>query len=51
MRVWLTDQDHKLLDLRGEELTVRIMVREVKDLQYLIREMFIELKNKFFSYS
>jgi len=44
MRVWLTDQDHKPVDLRGEELTVKIMDREVKNLHNLIREMFKEFK-------
>jgi len=44
MRVWLTDQDNKPIDLRGEELTVRITVREVKDFHNLIREMFNEFK-------
>ena len=26
--VWLTDQDGKVLDLRGEELTIRFHLRE-----------------------
>jgi len=30
MRVWLTDQNGKLIDLRGETLTIRIHVREIK---------------------
>jgi len=30
MRVWLTDQNGASIDLRGEELTIRIHVREVK---------------------
>ena len=30
MKVWLTDQDNKPVDLRGERLTVRIVIREVK---------------------
>ena len=30
MRVWLTDQNGNLIDLRGETLTVRIHVREIK---------------------
>jgi len=42
MRVWLTDQDNKPVDLRGEELTVRITVREVRDLHNLIRGIFCE---------
>jgi hypothetical protein len=30
MRVWLTDQNGDLIDLRGETLTIRIHVREIK---------------------
>src|SRR5271166_1604003 len=30
MRVWLTDQDGNLIDLRGETISIRICVREVK---------------------
>lgn len=30
MRVWLTDQNGNLIDLRGETLTIRIHVREIK---------------------
>ena len=30
IRVWLTDQNNKPVDLRGETLTVRIAIREVK---------------------
>ena len=28
LSVWLTDQDGKVLDLRGEELTIRVHLRE-----------------------
>jgi len=44
MRVWLTNQDNKPVDLRGERLTVRIVVREVNDTQDLIREFCNYLK-------
>ena len=30
MRVWLTDQNGNLIDLRGETLAIRIHVREIK---------------------
>src|SRR5277367_6428741 len=30
MRVWLTDQQGNLIDLRGEMITIRIYVREIK---------------------
>src|SRR6266581_1620881 len=32
MRIWLSNQDNKPVDLRGETLTVRIVVKEVVDL-------------------
>jgi len=47
MRVWLTDQDNKPVDLRGATLTVKIMVREVIDLYNLIREYFSDFKISF----
>src|SRR5271166_4506861 len=34
MRVWLTDQDGNLIDLRGETITIRICVREVKSISF-----------------
>ena len=46
IRVWLTDKNNIPVDLCGERLTVRIIVREVQDIQNLIRE---NLKKKFFS--
>src|SRR6266568_8134161 len=39
MRVWLTNQDNKLVDLRGERLTVRILVREANDIESVISEI------------
>jgi len=30
MRIWLTDQDNNPVDLRGETITVRLCIREVK---------------------
>src|SRR6266496_1358864 len=44
MRVWLTNQDNKPVDLRGETLTVRIIVREVQDIQNILRELFNYIK-------
>jgi len=32
MEIWLTDQENIPVDLRGEDLTVRIIVKEVKDI-------------------
>ena len=33
MRVWLTDQNNGSIDLRGEQITVRICIREVKNIE------------------
>jgi len=30
IRVWLTDQDNNLIDLQGERITIKIVIREVK---------------------
>jgi hypothetical protein len=30
IRIWLTDQDNTLIDLQGERITIKIVVREVK---------------------
>ncbi len=43
MRVWLTNQDNKPVDLRGEVLTVRIVVREVVDLRNDIQNIIKEI--------
>jgi hypothetical protein len=48
MRVWLTDQKGNLVDFRGETITVRIHVREVKSrsIDNDILKAILELKNK-----
>ena len=48
MRVWLTDQNGKLMDFRWETITVRIYIREVKSrsIENDILKEIIELKNK-----
>ena len=33
MRVWLTDQNNDRIDLRGEQITVRIYIRKVKNVK------------------
>ncbi len=43
MRVWLTNQDNKPVDLRGEVLTVRIVVKEVVDLRNDIQNIIKEI--------
>jgi hypothetical protein len=37
MRVWLTDQNGDLIDLRGEAITVRVHVREINP---ILEELF-----------
>jgi len=48
MKIWLTDQDIKPVVLRGEILTVRIVVREVierdKNLYKLIQAIWNSIK-------
>ena len=48
MRVWLTDQKGDEVDFRGETITVRIHIREVKSrsIENDILKAIIELKNK-----
>jgi hypothetical protein len=48
MRVWLTDQNTNLVDFRGETITVRIHVREVKSrsIENDILKAIVDLKNK-----
>src|ERR1051325_8100320 len=41
IRLWLTDQDNNPIDVRGERVTARIVIREVKQ---TIREVIEELK-------
>jgi hypothetical protein len=31
IRIWLTDQDKKIVDIQGERVTVRIAIREIKN--------------------
>jgi hypothetical protein len=46
IRVWLTDQNGNLVDLRGERITVRICIREVKSrsVQSEILKEILEIK-------
>jgi hypothetical protein len=39
MRVWLTDQNGDLIDLRGETITIRIHVREIKPEYDILKEI------------
>ena len=40
VRIWLTDQNNKLIDLRGEKVTVCIMIKEVDNAAKDIKDMF-----------
>ena len=44
IRIWLTDQDGKLLNFRGERCTIRIVIREVQNIKNEIIEAIKELK-------
>ena len=44
MNVWLTDQNNKAVDLRGETITVRICIREAPFVLEDIREAILDLK-------
>jgi len=39
MKVWLTNQDNKSVDLRGETLTLRIKIREVNSIMEMILDL------------
>jgi hypothetical protein len=42
----LTDQNNKPIDLRGEIVTVRVAIREQKNLKNTIKKAIKELKNE-----
>jgi hypothetical protein len=44
VRVWLTDQDHNPIDTRGERVTVKLIIREVKNIKHQIKKAIKELK-------
>lgn len=46
MRLWLTDQNNKLVDVRGETVTVRILLREVVNIKNDIKKAIKELKEE-----
>src|SRR5271166_5055998 len=48
MRVWLTDKKGDLVDFRGETITIRIHIREVKSrsIESDILKVILEIKNK-----
>src|SRR5207253_105322 len=46
IRLWLTDQDNKPVDIRGERITVRIIIREVINIKDEIKSALQELKKE-----
>jgi hypothetical protein len=46
IRIWLTDEENNPIDLQGEEITVRFLIREVANRKRDIRSAVIELKNE-----
>ena len=48
IRIFLTDQDLNPIDLRGETITVRLSMREIKDVKQQIVEAIKELKKENF---
>ena len=44
IRVWLTDQNNKPIDLRGETITVKLYIREVLNVKQQIKKAIKELK-------
>ena len=49
IRIWLTDEENNPIDLQGQELTIRILIREVPDNKDDIKNALEELKfEKFF---
>ena len=46
MRLWLTDQNNSPIDVRGETVTVRILIREVANITNSIKKAIKELKEE-----
>jgi hypothetical protein len=46
MRLWLTNQNNNLVDVRGETVTVRILIREVFNIKSNIKQTIKELKEE-----
>jgi len=46
LRIWLTDQSNKPIDLRGEKVTIKIKIREVINIKEEIKRAIKELKKE-----
>jgi hypothetical protein len=46
LRIWLTDQNNKTIDVRGEKVTIKIQIREVINIKDQIKRAIIELKRE-----
>ena len=46
LRIWLTDQNNKTIDLHGEKVTIRIQIREVINIKDQIKRAITELKKE-----
>jgi hypothetical protein len=44
IRVWLTDQNNKLIDLRSETVTIKLYIREIPNVKQQIKTAIKELK-------
>src|SRR5271163_1191837 len=44
LRIWLTDQNNKPVDVRGEKVTVKLQIREMINIKDQIKRAIIELK-------
>jgi len=46
LRIWLTDQNNKAIDLRGEKITIKIQIREEINIKQEIKRAIKELKKE-----
>jgi hypothetical protein len=46
VRIWLTDQNNELINLRGEEVTINIHIREVTNIKQEIKSAIKELRKE-----
>ena len=46
LRIWLTDQDNNIIDLRGEKVTIKLQIRKVTNIKEEIKKAIKELKKE-----